>query len=177
MGPRGSPPTRLAERWRTYLLPSAAWMRSVPLGTPGVSVGKSCVPVPSFRKPILLSGSAVSATEATGSTGRNWHGAGGHPALSRCAWLASNTCSAAIGRPLRHWGHYCRPGWTLLRDAGQRLHGVGSPDCAGTAPFASRYPLQSPGKSSGATLYECPDVPVGKEGCRCRVVVATHPAP
>src|SRR5260370_1165810 len=26
------------------------------------------------------------------------------------------------------------------------------------------------------TLYDCPDVPVGPEGCRCRVVVATHPA-
>jgi hypothetical protein len=25
-------------------------------------------------------------------------------------------------------------------------------------------------------LYDCPDVPVGKESCRCRVVVATHPA-
>src|SRR5437016_7138478 len=25
-------------------------------------------------------------------------------------------------------------------------------------------------------LYDCPDVPVGPEGCRCRVVVATHPA-
>lgn len=25
-------------------------------------------------------------------------------------------------------------------------------------------------------LYDCPDVPVGKEGCCCRVVVATHPA-
>lgn len=25
-------------------------------------------------------------------------------------------------------------------------------------------------------LYDCPDVPVGKEGYRCRVVVATHPA-
>ena len=24
------------------------------------------------------------------------------------------------------------------------------------------------------TLYDCPDVPVGKTGCRCRVVVATH---
>ena len=24
-------------------------------------------------------------------------------------------------------------------------------------------------------LYDCPDVPVGKEGARCRVVVATHP--
>jgi len=25
------------------------------------------------------------------------------------------------------------------------------------------------------TLYDCPDVPVGPEGCCCRVVVATHP--
>jgi hypothetical protein len=25
------------------------------------------------------------------------------------------------------------------------------------------------------TLYDCPDVPVGKTDCRCRVVVATHP--
>jgi hypothetical protein len=25
------------------------------------------------------------------------------------------------------------------------------------------------------TLYDCPDVPVGKTGCCCRVVVATHP--
>ncbi len=25
------------------------------------------------------------------------------------------------------------------------------------------------------TLYDCPEVPVGKTGCRCRVVVATHP--
>ena len=25
-------------------------------------------------------------------------------------------------------------------------------------------------------LYDCPDIPVGKEGCRCRVVVATHQA-
>src|SRR2546421_7566978 len=25
------------------------------------------------------------------------------------------------------------------------------------------------------TLYDCPEVPVGPEGCRCRVVVATHP--
>jgi hypothetical protein len=27
------------------------------------------------------------------------------------------------------------------------------------------------------SLYDCPEVPVGPEGVRCRVVVATHPAP
>jgi hypothetical protein len=26
-------------------------------------------------------------------------------------------------------------------------------------------------------LYDCPDIPVGKTGVHCRVVVATHPAP
>jgi hypothetical protein len=25
-------------------------------------------------------------------------------------------------------------------------------------------------------LYDCPEVPVGKTDCRCRVVVATHPS-
>lgn len=33
-----------------------------------------------------------------------------------------------------------------------------------------------PESSLVRTLYDCPDVPVGKTGCRCRVVVATHPA-
>ena len=33
-----------------------------------------------------------------------------------------------------------------------------------------------PESSLVRTLYDCPDVPVGPEGCRCRVVVATHPA-
>ena len=32
-----------------------------------------------------------------------------------------------------------------------------------------------PESSLVRTLYDCPDVPVGKAGCRCRVVVATHP--
>src|SRR5229473_3376092 len=60
-------------RRRICLPPSVGWMRSVLLGTPGASVGKSSAPAPSFRKPTPLGGSAVSETEATGSTGRNWH--------------------------------------------------------------------------------------------------------
>ncbi|GHO50375.1 hypothetical protein [Ktedonospora formicarum] len=40
-------------------------------------------------------------------------------------------------------------------------------------PDASFSPPES---SLVRTLYDCPDVPVGKTGCRCRVVVATHPA-
>jgi hypothetical protein len=76
--------------------------------------------------------------------------AGGHPSLSRGARPASNTCSATIGRSLRNWGRPCRSGWPLLRDAGQRLRGVRSPDCAGAAPLAPRCFLQSPGKHPGA---------------------------
>jgi hypothetical protein len=26
------------------------------------------------------------------------------------------------------------------------------------------------------TLYDCPDLPLGPEGVRCRIIVATHPA-
>jgi hypothetical protein len=66
--------------------------------------------------------------------------------------LRSLTCPAAIGRPLRHWGRHCRSGQPLLRDARQRLRGVGSPDRAGAAPLAPRCPLQSPGKHKGSAL-------------------------
>ncbi|HEX4207382.1 MAG TPA: hypothetical protein VHZ51_24920 [Ktedonobacteraceae bacterium] len=52
-------------------LPSGGWMRSVLLATPGASVGKLSGPARSFCKPTPLSGSVVSATEATGSTARN----------------------------------------------------------------------------------------------------------
>src|SRR5712692_3885582 len=41
-------------------------------GYTGRKRGEVAVPAPSFRRPIAISGSAVSATEATGSTGRNW---------------------------------------------------------------------------------------------------------
>jgi hypothetical protein len=35
---------------------------------------------------------------------------------------------------------------------------------------------QRPESQMVRSLYDCPDVPVGPEGVRCRVVVATHPA-
>src|SRR5205809_7955975 len=49
-------PANVAYRgWRIFLLASVGWTRSVLLGTPGASVGKSCAPAPSFRKPTPLS--------------------------------------------------------------------------------------------------------------------------
>ncbi len=63
-----------------------------------------------------------------------------------------------------HWGHHCRSGWPLLRDARQRLRGVGSPDRAGAAPLAPRCLLQSPGKPPGAHALRLPRCPCGEDG-------------
>jgi hypothetical protein len=76
--------------------------------------------------------------------------------------LPQARAALAVGRPLRHWGRHGRSGWPLLRDAGQRLHGVGSPDRAGTAPLALRCPLQSPGKHPGAHSLRLPRYPCGE---------------
>ena len=65
------PASELCPRQKNSPRPFADEMKSALLATPGASVEKSSVPVPSFCKPTPLSGSAVLATEATGSTGRN----------------------------------------------------------------------------------------------------------
>ena len=36
--------------------------------------------------------------------------------------------------------------------------------------------LAHPESGMGRALYDCPDLPLGPEGVRCRVIVATHPA-
>lgn len=36
--------------------------------------------------------------------------------------------------------------------------------------------LASPESGMGRDLYDCPDLPLGPEGMRCRLIVATHPA-
>ncbi|GHO94595.1 hypothetical protein KSF_046430 [Reticulibacter mediterranei] len=41
---------------------------------------------------------------------------------------------------------------------------------------ATLFPKKPEESTLVRTLYDCPDVPVGKTGCCCRVVVATHPA-
>src|SRR6266700_4187454 len=78
-------PANVPYRRRRICLPSSVGsMRSVLLATAGASVGKSSARAPSFRKPTPISGSAVSATEATGRTGRNWHA---HWKPSVASWL------------------------------------------------------------------------------------------
>ena len=63
----------------------------------------------------------------------------------------------------------------LVRDAWQRLHCIESRRDPGRLQLPPDQ-HQPSGKWAGAALYDCPDVPVGPEGMRCRVVVATHPA-
>jgi hypothetical protein len=86
-----------------------------------------------------------------------------HPSLSHSQRPPSNTCSAAVGRPLWHRGHHRRFGRLLLRDARQRLHDIRPPDRAVAAPPASRCPLQSPGKPSRANALRLP-----RRRCRTR---------
>src|SRR5437588_2540130 len=92
--------------------------------------------------------------------------------------------------------HHLSPACALLRLDGQYGTGAVITDLAGL-PFVmrgkdytvldrpevqSRLHLPAEGQFSRAEsglvrqLYDCPDVAVGPEGVRCRVVVATHPA-
>jgi hypothetical protein len=101
---------------------------------------------------------------------------------------------SAIGRYLT--AYQLPPERTLLRLDGQYGTGAVLADLAGFA-FVTRgkeytaldHPLvqarlhlppdqfqQRPESQTVRTLYNCPEIPVGPEGVRCRVVVATHPA-
>ncbi|GHO87174.1 hypothetical protein [Dictyobacter formicarum] len=101
---------------------------------------------------------------------------------------------AAIRRYLS--AHQLDPSRTLLRLDGQYGTGAALADLAGFA-FVTRgreysvldHPLiqarlhlppdqlqQRPESQMVRNLYDCPDVPVGSEGVRCRVIVVTHPA-
>jgi hypothetical protein len=101
---------------------------------------------------------------------------------------------SAIGRYVV--AHQFPQAHALLRLDGQYGSGAVLSDLAGFA-FVTRgkeytvldHPLvqarlhlppdrsqQRPESQFVRSLYDCPDVPVGSEGVRCRVVVATHPA-
>jgi hypothetical protein len=101
---------------------------------------------------------------------------------------------SAIGRYLT--AYHLEPSRTLLRLDGQYGTGAVLSDVAGFA-FVTRgkeYSVldhllvqarlhlpadqfqQRPESQTVRSLYDCPEIPVGSEGVRCRVVVATHPA-
>jgi len=100
----------------------------------------------------------------------------------------------AIGGYLE--AHHLSPSCALLRLDGQYGTGAVIADLAGFSfvmrgkdytvldrpEVQSRLHLPAEGQFSRSEsglvrqLYDCPDVPVGPEGVRCRVVVATHPA-
>jgi len=101
---------------------------------------------------------------------------------------------AAIGRYLT--AHQLPQTRTLLRLDGQYGTGAVLSDLSGFA-YVTRgkeytvldHPLvqarlhlppdqvqQRPESQMVRSLYDCPEIPVGSEGVRCRVIVATHPA-
>jgi hypothetical protein len=101
---------------------------------------------------------------------------------------------SAIGRYLA--AHQLPAERTLLRLDGHYGNGAVLADLAGFA-FVTRgkdyrlldHPLlqarlhlppdqvqQRPESQMERSLYDCPQIPVGPEGVRCRVIVATHPA-
>src|SRR6266567_109868 len=176
---RGKPPGNvLCQRQKNCLHHSAARTRPALLATPGANVGRSSVLAPLSRR--------LTAESRLGSFGNRGNGRY-REELRRGL--------AAIKGYLE--AHHLSPSCALVRLDGQYGTGAVIADLAGF-PFVMRgkdYTVldqesiqnrlhlpadqQFSRSESGLVcqLYDCPDVPVGPEGCRCRVVVATHPAP
>ena len=122
-----------------------------------------------------------------------WLGSFGNPGNGRYREELRKVLSA-IGQYLM--AHQLSQPHTLLRLDGQYGTGAVLTDVAGFA-FVTRgkeysvldHPLvqarlhlppdqfqQRPESQMVRSLYDCPQIPVGPDGVRCRVVVATHPA-
>jgi hypothetical protein len=165
-------------RRRICLLPNVAWMRSVRLGIPGASVGKSSVPVPSFRKP--------TARSRLGSFGNR--GNGEYRKELAHALGVIRRYLAALGLPqtralLRLDGLYGTGAVLADLDGlcfvmrGKDYAVLDHPTVQARLHLPPDASFSRPESTLVRTLYDCPDVPVGKTGCRCRVVVATHRQP
>src|SRR5258708_347427 len=175
---RARPPANVpCQRPGSCLHPSGGWVRCVLPATPGASAGRSSVPARPSRKRIPLSGSARSPTLATESFGKN------------CAvqWLPSSATVRPMTRPvervlLRLDGQYGTGG--VLADLAGFSYVMRGKDYTVLDPTEVQSRLHLPPDQQFSrpesdlvrALYDCPDVPVGPTGQRCRVVVATHPA-
>ena len=163
-------------RVTTCPLPFADWMRSMRLATPGASASKWCGRARSSARLTRFTGSARLAIEATGA---------------RRSELRAGL--SAITRYLS--AHQIASERTLLRLDGQYGTAAVLADLAGFA-FVTRgkdyrmldHPLVQAAHASAErlsssngqqsqmvrSLYDCPEVPVGPEDLRYRVVVATR---
>jgi len=74
----------------------------------------------------------------------------GHRSLPRCAPALAGARLVALRWTIWHGGCACRPGWLLIRDARQRLHGAGSSSGPGTSAPATRSAPASSRKPAGA---------------------------
>ena len=149
----------------------------VPPATLGGKGGKSCAPGPRSCRPIRISFWARLETLGMGTTEPNCVG---------------------LSRPYkaRRVTHHHSEEHVLLRLDGQYGTGAVLADLAGL-PFVMRgkdsqmlkraevqarlklppdQHLTHPESGVVRALYDCPDLPLGPEGMRCRLVVATHPA-
>ena len=94
--------------------------------------------------------------------------------------LSGGTPSFADQRPGGWMGNMGQgpssPIWHFVRHARQRLHRVGSARGPEPPHLPADQQFSRPESELVRTLYDCPDVAVGPDGQRCRVVVATHPA-
>ncbi len=151
-------------------------MRSVPLGTQDASGDKSYGRAPSSARPTLSSGSARLAIEATDATKRN------------CAGLSwplvatlRRTSSRKSARGSRLDGQYGTE--AVLSDLagfafvarGKEYTVLDHPLVQARLHLPPDQSQQRPESQVARSLYDCPDVPVGSEGVRCRMIVATHP--
>ncbi len=147
------------------------------LATPGASVGRSCGPAPQRCRPIVISGSARSATEATDSTGRN------------CAGQSAPSVATSLHNSSRRNAHSSRldgqygTGAVLCDLAGFSYVMRGKDYAVLDHPLVqtrlhlpANGQIRRPESEICRSLYDCPLVSVGPSGQRCRVVLATHPA-
>src|SRR5438270_1265443 len=164
-------------RRKTCLRPFAGWMRSVPLATPGASVGKWCGRAPSSVRPTLGSRLGTFGNRGNGRYRTELREAPlSHRSLSHGTPAPPGVRPAAARWTIWHRGRALRRGWFRLCDPRQRLHRARS---SARQRRGGHLPpdqfQQRPESPLVRSLYDCPAVPVGPEGVLCRVVVATHP--
>ena len=157
--------------------PSGGWVSCALPATRGASAGRSCAPVRQSCKRIRHSGLARLPTLATGGTGKNcagrWPRSGATTRPMTCQ--KSGSCSGWMGQygtgaVLADLSGYCSvmrgKDYAVLdrTEVQRRLH------------LPPDQQFIRPESTLVRVLYDCPDVPVGPGGQRCRVVIATHPA-
>src|SRR5260221_572393 len=158
--------------------PFAGWMTCAPLATEAANAGRWFARAQRLLRPIATSGSARLATAATGITERNC--AGGSLPLGAISRRLSSKLRARGSHIFGQYG----TGAVLTDVAGFAFvtRGKENTACSITRWFRSVCTFLLIRSNSGLqsqmvrSLYDCPQIPVGPDGTRCRVIVATHPS-